>query len=294
MVQNCLPELYENSESLEDLIHLPRSALIKIFQSDRSCASEMIFFEILSKISQQNNNIPQKLYSLYPKINKSSVDTQEDRHITINELEEEKFEEDDEEEEHLNKNDKKINKTSEADKEDDEEGEEDDSECKSQDEEEKSLKLDIISERTEPLYQVDTRKCINDLIPHVRLSLINRKELITKIRDSKYFADDSIFEALIFQEFPERLNNKSLKKNRRRGFKVEFDLVHENIEVKPNPVDKRISMLLKRVQKSETNESRYVTATHSEPLPLHGLHYFEIMILPSENQNVANKIFVGL
>lgn len=51
---------------------------------------------------------------------------------------------------------------------------------------------------------------------------------------------------------------------------------------------------MKRKKKTELNKSRYVTATHSEPLPLHGIHYFEIKIYPSRNHNVTNKVFVGL
>lgn len=35
-IQSSLPELYERDESIEDLIRLPKSALIQIFKSDRS------------------------------------------------------------------------------------------------------------------------------------------------------------------------------------------------------------------------------------------------------------------
>lgn len=94
-VQYTLPELFENEETCEDFLSLPRSALIKIFQSDRSCASEMMFFNILTKLNMHSVPMMSKYPSIIiPKINKSSVDTNEDRHITINELEEEKFEED--------------------------------------------------------------------------------------------------------------------------------------------------------------------------------------------------------
>lgn len=124
--------------------------------------------------------------------------------------------------------------------------------------------------------------------------MINRKHLITSVRESKYFSYDSIFDALVYQDFPERTLGKQMKKFRRRGFRVDFDLVHNDIEISQKNAEKRISTFLKRVKKQDQNDLKYVTATHSEPLPLHGLHYFEIMIMPSENQNIANKIFVGL
>ena len=99
---------------------------------------------------------------------------------------------------------------------------------------------------------------------------------------------------MIFQDIPDRWSEfKTDKKFRRRGFKVDYDLVHEDIQVE-NTYDNRRTTIFKRIKKSQLNESRYVTATHSEALPLHGIHYFEIKILPSQNQNSTNKIFVGL
>lgn len=125
--------------------------------------------------------------------------------------------------------------------------------------------------------------------------MINRKSLITDIRESRYFNYDSIFEALVFQEIPDRVPEfKTEKRFRRRGFKIEFDLVHEDIEIINGYIDKRSSTFLKRVKRSNIIDSKYVTATHSEALPLHGIHYFEVKILPSHNQNVVNKIFIGL
>lgn len=35
-IQSSLPELYEHEEILEDLIRLPKSALVKLFKSDRT------------------------------------------------------------------------------------------------------------------------------------------------------------------------------------------------------------------------------------------------------------------
>lgn len=295
IIQNSLPELYEQEETLEDLISLPKSALIKLFKSDRSCASEMMFFNILTRIAYANYPIPK----LYPpglcRLNKSSVDgTQnEEHHVTINELEEEKFEEEDEEEEKEYKykpadetkrksHGIRFNVKSEDGKSD------------SDEEEEKSLKLETISERTHSICHGDPKRYVKELIPYVRLALINRTDLITVIRESRYFTDDAIFEALIFQDVPYKIGNKNEKRFRRRGVKIDFDYVHDNIEVSYVNVGKNSSTFLKRNRKTEFNESRYVTATHSEALPLHGVHYIEIKIFPSRNQNVTNKVFVGL
>jgi hypothetical protein len=132
------------------------------------------------------------------------------------------------------------------------------------------------------------------MIPFVRLALINRCELITLIRESNYFTYDDIFEALIYQEVPERIENPNEKKFRRRGFKVDFDQCHSDIEIIHKNSGKKSSTIFKRINKSEMNENRYVTATHSDPLPLHGIHYFEIKLLPSPNQNITSKVFVGL
>lgn len=294
-IQNTLPEIYDREETLEDLIRLPKSALIKIFKSDRSCASEMMFFNILSRIAYINAPHPKLYPATLHKLNRSSVDgTQnDDNYITINELEEEKFQEEDEEEEEKEIKEQHPKRTDDNHK---HEGEH-----KSvvkfeldEEEEEKSLKLETISERTQSVCQGDPKKYIKELIPHVRLALINRKNLITTVRESRYFTDDAIFEALIYQEVPNKIPNATEKCFRRRGFKVDFDLVHEDIKIEQNSVEKKISTFFKRVSKSEMNESRFVTATHSEPLPLHGIHYFEVKIMPTRNLNAASKVFVGL
>jgi len=292
-IQNTLPEIFEKEETLDDFIRLPKSALIKIFKSDRSCAPENMFFNILSKIVNFNNPMSKVLPTSLHRFNKSSVDgtLNEENHITINELEEEKFEEEEEDLketrskqiQYLNNYDNNDNSSA---KSDDDDGEEK--------EEEKSMKLETNSERTVSVYS-DPKKSIKELIPHVRLALVSRRALITEIRDSRYFTDDSIIEALKFQEDPDLLpNHTSEKRFRRRGYKIDFDLVHEDIEVTQAYVEKRSSTFFKRVKKSHLNETRYVTATHSEELPLHGIHYFEIKMLPSQNQNVTSKIFVGL
>jgi hypothetical protein len=256
----------------------------------------MMFFQIMTKIIEVNNPV-QKLYSSICRRNKSSIDgTQNDEHhIIINELEEEKLEEEDEEEEKefkykSNEDCKKrvlgirFNVKSEDGK----------SDSGHEEEEEKSLMMDTISERTQSVCQGDPKYHIKELIPFVRLSLINRKKLLIEIRESRFFTDDSIFEALIFQDVPDRLPNTTDKRFRRRGFKVEFDTIHNNIEVIQMNVERKMSTFLKRTKKSEFNESRYVTATHSESLPLHGIHYLEVKILPTKNQSVTNKLFVGL
>jgi len=302
-IQNSLPELYENDKILEDLIQLPLSALIMIFKSDRSCATEKIFFNILTKIAQLECPIPKlNPIGLY-RMNKSSIDgTQNDyADIAINELEEEKLEEEeDETEEENNENE-----------EEEEEKEVITNPClkkkptkisfniksdvyQSDMEEEKSLKMETISERSQSVCPYDSRQYIKDLIPHIRLALINRSELITIIRESRYFSDDDIFEALIFQDVPDRIRNPHEKKFRRRGVKIDFDCIHQDIEVVNENNGRKSSTILKRIQKSGMNENRYVTATHSDPLPLHGIHYFEIKLHPSPNQNITSKIFVGL
>ena len=289
-IQKSLPEIYEKDETLDDLIRLPKSALIKIFMSDKSCAPELTFFYILWKIA----NIYNPTIKLYPLslhwINKSSVDgtCNEENHITINELEEEKEEEEEivdmrtKQIQDINKNDFERHSESKSEGEDD-------------NEEGKSIKLEALSARTSTWSQLDSKKHIKELIPYVRLSLINRKSLITDIRESRYFNYDSIFEALVFQDIPDRIPEfKTEKRFRRRGFKIEYDQVHEDIEVINSFIDKKTTTLLKRVKRSNIIDSKYVTATHSDPLPLHGIHYFEVKIMPSQNQNVVNKIFIGL
>ena len=169
--KNNLPEIYEKDETLDELIKLPKSALLMIFKSDKSWAPELTFFGILIKIANMYGPIP-KCYPLsLNKFNRSSVDgtCNDDNHITINELEEEKEEEEDivdtraKQVQDLNK--KELLDYSESKS----EGEEDN-------EEEKSCKLDAtISERSASWLQIDPKMSIKDLIPHVRLSLINRK-----------------------------------------------------------------------------------------------------------------------
>ena len=99
---------------------------------------------------------------------------------------------------------------------------------------------------------------------------------------------------MVFQEIPDRNPEfKTEKRFRRRGFKVDYDLVHEDIKVE-NTYDNRRTTIFKRIKKSQLNELKYVTATHSEPLPLHGIHYIEVKIMPSQNANASSKIFIGL
>ena len=176
-IQKTLPEIYNKEDTFEELIKLPKSALIMIFKSDKSWAPELMFFNILLKISNLYNPITKHYPLSLNRFNKSSVDGtwNDDNHITINELEEEKEEE---EEIPYNRN-KQIQDLNNKDplnySESRSEGEEDN-------EEEKSCKLDAtISERTNSWIQIDPKMSIKELIPHVRLSLINRKSLITEI-----------------------------------------------------------------------------------------------------------------
>lgn len=235
-------------------------------------------------------------------MNKSSIDGTQNEYadVAINELEEEKFQEEEEESE----SEEEKQQISEEEKEEpdntsrvkkkihfNEKSVEFQSDME---EEEKSLKLETISERTHNVYRPDPQRCIKNLIPHIRLALINRSELITVIRESKYFTDDDIFEALIFQDVPEKIGNIQQKKFRRRGFKVDYDYCHPDIEVSHQNKRGKSSLMLKRVCKSDMSENKYVTATHSDPLPLHGIHYFEIKLLPSQNANITSKVFIGL
>jgi hypothetical protein len=84
IIQKRLPDLYEKEETMDDLIRLPQSALRTLFKSDRSCASEMMFFNILAKTIVVNPTV----------LKQTSIDSiQNDEHnVIINELEEEKSE----------------------------------------------------------------------------------------------------------------------------------------------------------------------------------------------------------
>jgi hypothetical protein len=157
-------------------------------------------------------------------------------------------------------------------------GESEDSKSSDQNSEKEKSLDDTISERTQSLGHIEAKRHIKNLIPYVRLPLIDRKKLITEIRESKFFSDDAIFEAIMYQDVPENIDNINEKRFRRRGFKLEFDNVHDHIEVTQSNIQKKISTLLKRTRNSEFSASRYVTATHSEPLPLHGIHYIEIKL----------------
>jgi hypothetical protein len=88
IIQSALPEIYSKEETREDLIKLPRELLIELFESDKSCASEILFFKLLVDISNSFKPQPVKVHA---NDGKSSVETiQDDRTINEEDLEEEK------------------------------------------------------------------------------------------------------------------------------------------------------------------------------------------------------------
>mmetsp|Transcript_32429 Transcript_32429/g.31826 ORF Transcript_32429/g.31826 Transcript_32429/m.31826 type:complete len:268 (+) Transcript_32429:128-931(+) len=169
-IQNSLPELYENDNVVEDLIRLPKSALVKIFKSDRSCASEKMFFNILDRIAELESPVPKLNPISLCRMNKSSIDGTQNEYadIAINELEEEKLEEEEEDESEQKEEEE------ESEQEEEEEKEEPNKTSRKKkkihfnetsiefqsdmEEEEKSLKLETISERTQSVCREHSKR----------------------------------------------------------------------------------------------------------------------------------------
>ena len=136
------------------------------------------------------------------------------------------------------------------------------------------------------------RDFLLSLLKFIRLPLISIKSLVTEIRSSGYFTDDAIFEALRFKTAPEEFPRPASKEFKNRGYKLNFDFIHPEIEVSRGASDG--STFFKRVAASEKTENAYVSAISTSPLPLHGIHYWEIRLLNNKNPNISRKVFVGI
>ncbi len=51
IIQNALPDIYHNEETKHDLLWLPRNLLKYVFESDKTCAPEILFFKIIEDLS---------------------------------------------------------------------------------------------------------------------------------------------------------------------------------------------------------------------------------------------------
>eukprot|EP00347_Sterkiella_histriomuscorum_P016229 403353994 len=144
------------------------------------------------------------------------------------------------------------------------------------------------------------KKFFKCLLQHIRLPLINSKILLTSIKSSGHFDDQSIFEALQFQLAKEILNKSELRllpKYQYRGLKDTFDMHHQEIKVINT---ENMTRIIKENMAAPLAESgayslNFSSAVMSQPLPLHGIHYFEISINRlSQTQTPMRQVQIGL
>jgi hypothetical protein len=137
---------------------------------------------------------------------------------------------------------------------------------------------------------------VMDLIPLIRLPLINKRDLVTTIKKSNFFHYDSIFEALTYQFAPDDLDERLLQHSWfwPRGFNTNFIQIHENLEMRQAVgLFNDTRTIFTWVDKNESNEFKYVSAFTNE-IPLHGIHYFEFRLHSKSQSNYIPKVFVGL
>ncbi|TNV83722.1 hypothetical protein FGO68_gene7074 [Halteria grandinella] len=146
---------------------------------------------------------------------------------------------------------------------------------------------------------------MKELYAHIRLPQISVKSLVSDIKLSGNFTDAQIFEAIQFQvakEVLEPLHIKNAIQFKRRGMMFDFSkTAHECLKVESSDDSKVVS--IQRTLQSDASRNPYpcyVSCISSEPLPLHGIHYFEIRIKtsasnnPSLPQSLLKQVFFGL
>ena len=111
------------------------------------------------------------------------------------------------------------------------------------------------------------------------------KTLVTDIKFSGFFEDQRIFEALQFKVAKEVLNKFEVEQSSRfqyRGLKTVFDLRHPSITVTENVNPMTLNQLNKSLSLGrlvqDDLQTRYLCSLMSEPLPLHGIHYWEFRV----------------
>lgn len=141
------------------------------------------------------------------------------------------------------------------------------------------------------------------MLKFVRLPLINMKQLVTDIKFSGFFDDQSIFEALQFQVAQEVIENQNSAKFVHRGIRTTFDHKHFDLGIREiltpgklggilgNQIQEYIS--LQRDKVCQSTDDSTISAITGEPLPLHGIHYWEIK-LKTENPANLKRVQIGL
>lgn len=129
------------------------------------------------------------------------------------------------------------------------------------------------------------------MLKHVRLPLINMKQLVTDIKFSGYFDDQAIFEALQFQVAAQVLSATKLQEPnfKHRGITIQFDQKHFDLSV----VKHGSYVSIQRDKVCQSTDDASISAIMGDSLPLHGIHYWEFKI-KAENPSHLKKVYIGL
>lgn len=131
------------------------------------------------------------------------------------------------------------------------------------------------------------------MLRHVRLPLINMRQLVTDIKFSGHFEDSLIFEALQFQVAQGVINaEKLLLPNfTHRGTTTAF--THKHFDLNISRTSEGGVTLIQRDKVCQSTDDSTISALSGDPLPLHGIHYWEFK-LKTENPAHLKKVYIGL
>jgi len=123
---------------------------------------------------------------------------------------------------------------------------------------------------------------------YIRLSQLDVKTLVTDIKSSRIFEDDSIFKAIQFNVAREVLDQQVVEHDLRflpRGIYTFFDFKHFDLSIEVRNDSQEIFqnhqncyLRIKRDKVCQSTDDSCLSAIMGEKLPLHGIHYWEFKV----------------
>lgn len=134
---------------------------------------------------------------------------------------------------------------------------------------------------------------------YVRLSQLDVKKLVTDIKFCKIFDDDLIFKAIQYNVARDVIDEHTLNNDLRfvpRGLYTFFDFKHFDLDIQALndhkeivPSHQNCYLKIKRDKICQSTDEACLSAIMSEPLPLHGIHYWEFKVKAHDPKKISQE-----
>lgn len=125
------------------------------------------------------------------------------------------------------------------------------------------------------------------------------KKLVTDIKFCKIFEDDLIFKAIQYNVARNVIDQNTLHNDLRfvpRGLYTFFDFKHFDLDIQvlhdPKemvPSHQNCFLKIKRDKICQSTDEACLSAIMSEPLPMHGIHYWEFKVKAHDPKKISQE-----